>query len=77
MAVPANQFWGSNHYLHPQLTDGMVAEAEHQLGVQLPPEYLTLLRIQNGGYTQGFGFPMSRPTIWAADHVPWTSCSAL
>src|SRR3954454_19521731 len=48
----------------------MVAEAERQLGVKLPAEYLALLRIQNGGYTHGFGFPMSRPTAWAADHVP-------
>ena len=70
MAVSPDQFWGSNHYQHPPLTDEMVAEAEHQLCVKLPPEYLALHRIQNGGYTLGFGYPMSRPTIWAVDHVP-------
>lgn len=48
----------------------MVAEAERQLEVKLPTEYLALLRVQNGGYTRGFGYPMSRATIWAADHVP-------
>jgi hypothetical protein len=48
----------------------MVAVAEQQLGVKLPEDYLTLLRIQNGGYTHGFGFPMTQPTTWASDHVP-------
>ena len=50
--------------------DRMVAEAERQPGVKLPAEYIALLRIQNGGYTRGFGYPMSRPTRWAPDHVP-------
>ncbi|MBC8166853.1 MAG: SMI1/KNR4 family protein [Bryobacteraceae bacterium] len=48
----------------------MVAGAERRLGVGLPSEYLALLRIQNGGYTHGFGFPMSQRTSWATDHVP-------
>ncbi len=70
MAIDPNEFWRSNHYDHPPLTDEMVAEAERQLGVKLPAKYLALLRIQNGGYTHGFGYPMSRPTTWAEDHVP-------
>ncbi|OAI51283.1 hypothetical protein AYO44_05120 [Planctomycetaceae bacterium SCGC AG-212-F19] len=70
MAVALDEFWGSNYYNHPPLTDAMVAEAERQLGVRLPAEYLALLRVQNGGYTRGFGFPMGRRTTWAADHVP-------
>jgi len=70
VGVAPDEFWGSNYYDHPPLTDEMVVEAERQLGVRLQEEYLALLRIQNGGYTRGFGFPMSRPTIWAADHVP-------
>ncbi len=70
MAITADQFWRSNYYNHPPLTDEMVAEAERQLGVKLPAEYVALLRIQNGGYTHGFGFPMNRPTKWAVNHVP-------
>ncbi len=70
MAIALDQFWRSNRYEHPPLTDEMVAEAERQLGVKLPTEYLTLLRVQNGGDTNGFGFPMIRPTAWAEDHVP-------
>ena len=48
----------------------MVAEMERRLGVKLPVEYIELLRIQNGGYTKGFGFPMSVKTTWADDHIP-------
>jgi hypothetical protein len=70
MAIAPNEFWRSNHYNHPPLTDQMVAVAERQLGVKLPAEYIALLRIQNGGYTHGFGFPMTRRTTWAEDHVP-------
>jgi hypothetical protein len=70
VGVALDEFWGPNSYNHPPLTDEMVVEAERQLGVTLPAEYLTLLRIQNGGYTRGFGYPMTRPTIWAADHLP-------
>jgi hypothetical protein len=70
MAIKPDQFWGSNYYNHLPLTDDMVAHAEQQLGVKLPPAYIALLRVQNGGYTQGFGYPMSQPTTWAQDHVP-------
>jgi len=70
MAIAPEQFWGSNYYRHPALTEEMVSMAEQQLDVRLPPEYIALLRIQNGGYTQGFAFPMNRPTGWAHDHVP-------
>ena len=70
MAIPIGKFWRSNYYEHPPLTDEMVSTAEEQLGVKLPAEYLALLRLQNGGYTHGFGFPMTQPTTWAKDHVP-------
>lgn len=70
MTIDPNQFWGSNYYNHPSLTDEMIQFAEQSLGLKLPPEYLDLLRIQNGGYTQGFGFPMIQRTTWADDHVP-------
>ena len=63
-------FWGSNHYRNPPLAAGALRAAQEQLGVTLPPAYVALLRHQNGGYTKGFVYPMSRPTSWAADHVP-------
>jgi hypothetical protein len=70
MAIPDDKFWGSNYYKHPPLTVEMLSAAEAQLGVKLPPAYVQLLRMQNGGYTQRFRFPMSHPTTWAEDHVP-------
>ncbi|MBW3571127.1 MAG: SMI1/KNR4 family protein [Gemmatimonadetes bacterium] len=68
--IPIDEFWGTNYYQHPPLTDEMRAAAEAQLGVTLPDEYVRLLRVQNGGYTRGFAFPMTRRTTWAEDHVP-------
>ena len=70
MAIPADEFWGSNYYENPPLTDDAISQAESQLGVTLPDEYLRLLRKQNGGYTKRFAFPMTQRTSWAEDHVP-------
>jgi hypothetical protein len=70
MAIPDSEFWGDNYYEHPPLTSAMLVEAEAQLGVRLPPRLVELLRIQNGGYTEGFAHPMSCITSWAEDHVP-------
>ena len=70
MAIDKNTFWGSNHYEHPPLTDETLGRAEGALGVRLPTELIELLRIQNGGYTEGFALPMSRATSWASDHIP-------
>lgn len=72
-----SNFWASNYYEHPPLTDDAVLTAESILGVRLPPELIALLRIQNGGYTQGFAHPMSQPTTWAQDHVPFHDLSGL
>lgn len=77
MAIPPNEFWGENYYNHPPVTDRMIATAEQQLGVKLPTEYLALLRIQNGGYTQGLAHPMTRRTSWADDHVPLHSLAGI
>src|SRR5690349_6685321 len=37
-------------YLQPQITDAKIQTAEKRIGFKLPPEYIALLRIQNGGY---------------------------
>lgn len=64
-----SEFWGTDYYKNPKLTDTMVAEAHQILGVTLPETLLALLRVQNGGYTRGFVFPTDRRTSWAEDHV--------
>ena len=77
MAIDPHQFWAENWYNHAPLTDAMVAEAEQTLGVRLPAELLELLRVQNGGYTNGFAYPMTVHTSWADDHVPLDSLKGI
>jgi hypothetical protein len=40
----------------------MVEFAEKGLNVKLPELLIELLKIQNGGYTQGFAFPTTQKT---------------
>lgn len=70
MPIDPHHFWVCNHYKHPPLTDEMVARAQQILAVKLPDSFITLLRVQNGGYTLGFAHPMTVKTTWAADHIP-------
>ncbi|MBL7838463.1 MAG: SMI1/KNR4 family protein [Bacteroidetes bacterium] len=70
MAINKNEFWGENFYNNPPLTDNMVSEAENELQVKLPTLLIELLKIQNGGYTNGFAFPMAVNTTWSDNHVP-------
>ncbi len=70
MVMTSAEFCGENYYKHPPLTSEMLAYAENFLGVKLPGLLVELLRVQNGGYTKEFGFPMSVRTSWAKDHVP-------
>jgi SMI1-KNR4 cell-wall len=77
MAIDPRQFWGSNHYKHPPLTDEMIATAHALLPGRLPSAFIALLRIQNGGYTMGFAHPMVQRTSWAIDHVPLDSLGGI
>jgi hypothetical protein len=72
MTNKITDFWDSNYYDNPPLTDKMIQQAENELGVKLPDSFLDLLKIQNGGYTKGFSFPMTIKTTWADNHVPLT-----
>ncbi|NOR99681.1 SMI1/KNR4 family protein [Mycobacteroides abscessus] len=49
----------SEHYVQSPLTDELLAAAEQELGVRLPAAYVSLLRVQNGGYLR-VGFPEDR-----------------
>jgi hypothetical protein len=69
MSINKSEFWDSNEYNHP-LTEDMVNFAEEMLNVKLPNLLIELLKIQNGGYTRGFVFPMTKKTTWAENHVP-------
>lgn len=70
MAIDINEFWDENYYNHPPLTDNMIIKSEKDLGVKLPTLLIDLLRVQNGGYTKGFAFPMKEKTSWAENFVP-------
>jgi hypothetical protein len=53
----------------------MVSQAEQLLGVNLPAEYITLLRIQNGGYTrEEFEYPVPE---WEGDAVQMESLAGI
>ncbi|MFF9573204.1 SMI1/KNR4 family protein [Streptomyces sp. NPDC014685] len=70
-------FWdtSSDYGVQPPLTDRAVAEAEQLLNITLPDSLLDLLRAQNGGRVSDSrnAFPVSRPTSWSPDHVPFDS----
>ncbi|HYF04258.1 MAG TPA: SMI1/KNR4 family protein [Patescibacteria group bacterium] len=70
MSIDKDKFWDVNYYNHPPLTKEMIAYTEATLNIKLPIELIELLKIQNGGYTKGFAFPMATRTSWAENHVP-------
>ncbi|MGW4944477.1 SMI1/KNR4 family protein [Actinoplanes sp. NPDC004185] len=59
---------GPGEWTGPPLTDDMVRQAEATLGVRLPPAYVDLLRLRNGGVLRDTRHPTSFRTSWAADH---------
>lgn len=70
-------FWESNYYQHPDLTDEMIGIAEERLKVKLSESLINLLKVMNGGYTQGFAFPMTVATSWANNHIPLDSLNGM
>ncbi len=72
MAINKNNFWDVNYYNHPPLMDDQITYTENLLKVKLPALLIELLKIQNGGYTNGFSFPMKQKTSWSENQVPLT-----
>jgi hypothetical protein len=69
-------FWGDEGYgVQAPLTRSMVADAEREIGVVLPPELLELLQLRNGGpvAVSWSTFPTNEATSWSTDHVPFDS----
>ncbi|OAV45896.1 hypothetical protein A3850_011490 [Lewinella sp. 4G2] len=64
------QFWDSNSTSNSRLTNKSIKMAEQKLGVDLPELYIDLLKVQNGGYTKGFAYPMTIETSWSKNHIP-------
>ncbi|MFC3575678.1 SMI1/KNR4 family protein [Streptomyces yaanensis] len=66
-------FWGEGLYgVQPPLTDAVIRDAEHRLGVRLPASLLEILQVQNGGLVAESwnAFPTDVPTSWSENHVP-------
>jgi hypothetical protein len=71
------RFWepgqvpGETYGVHPPLTRETVSQAERELGVRLPADYLALLRVQNGGRVSEDlnAFPLDEPDPWGAVRV--------
>ena len=56
-------------YVGDQLTDQAVADVERELGYRLPPSYVELMRVQNGGFPRRKAHRTSEATTWATDHI--------
>lgn len=65
-----SDFWDLNYYNHPPLTKDMVDLAEKLLNIKLPQLFIELLKVQNGGFTKGFAFPLEHKTEWAEGYIP-------
>ena len=67
------RFWdpSSTYGVHPPLTNDAISAAEIALGVRLPPDYLALMRAQNGGrVSDDFdAFPVDPPHKWPSGQV--------
>jgi hypothetical protein len=67
------RFWDreTTYGVHPPLTNDAISAAEIELGVRLPPDYLALMRVQNGGrIADDFdAFPVDPPHKWPSGHV--------
>lgn len=71
------EFWTSEHYINPPLTDDAVSTAGKIYDVKLPDLLIKLLKVQNGGYNKGFVFPMTVPTSYAENFVPFPDVNGI
>jgi hypothetical protein len=66
-----SKFWDEENIKLPQINDKLIELAENKLGFKLPKLFIELLKIQNGGHTKGFVFPMNVETTWSKNHIPF------
>jgi hypothetical protein len=67
------RFWdtGDTDGVHPPLTREAISDTERKLGVRLPPDYLKLMRVRNGGRVSREldGAPLDPPREYRSGHV--------
>jgi len=59
------------------ITDEMIAKAEQFFGIRLPPTYINLLKIKNGGGVKYDAYPTSIKNSWADDRVPFDQMAGI
>ncbi|MBL7684957.1 MAG: SMI1/KNR4 family protein [Deltaproteobacteria bacterium] len=75
-------FWKNDdiagkEYVGATITQEMILSVQKRLGFRLPPTYIELLRIQNGGIPKKNHYQTSQPTSWAQDHIAITGIFGL
>jgi hypothetical protein len=61
----------------PPPTDDLIASVEAELGLRLPPAYVALAKLHNGGNLALTTHGAPTRTTWAEDHVGITSIAAI
>jgi hypothetical protein len=69
--------YADDTYVDLPLTPKRLALVERQLKFKLPPSYVDLMRLQNGGIPQRTNHRTRERTSWAEDHVAITGISAI
>src|SRR3954447_2634193 len=65
------RFWATSSGGDPPVTRDAISDAERRLGVRLPPDYLALMRVRDGGSVSGDldGFPLDPPRTYGSGQV--------
>ena len=77
MAFDPAQFWTDYETGNPKLTKRLITMAEKLFEVTLPPTYLALLKLRNGGETFAFSHPMKRKTACYAKRIPFHTMNGI
>jgi hypothetical protein len=67
-----DKYWpreGANGCILPAFDDDVLCKCHERLGVLLPPDFIDLLRTQNGGCITYTELLLATPTLWGEDAV--------
>jgi hypothetical protein len=81
-ALNESDFWSryeyaEEEYTEPFLTPDMLLSIEAELGFRLPPSYVELAKIRNGGMPNRVCHRTANRTTWTHDHVAITGIFAI
>ena len=64
--------YAAKKYVDDPLTEDKITSTERALGYKLPPAYVALMKLQNGGFPKKTRHRTTEPTSWSHDHVAMT-----